>query len=186
MKMEQSVPKRRHIKFRRRGIARKKTYKNQIIGIFCISEWLTVPINPDKLSSTVLANTNTQKQIVFQGPRSAFWRTKVNPIQRPSYLSFSHLNPLNPELNPICYLLALLGAHHFLHVSRIRVKLLTFRLLMSYIYIWHIGFGGLEVACWPLVPKFAGRIFKGEKNPQHAFLRRGSKAVGPMSQICGM
>ena len=32
------------------------------------------------------------------------------------------LNPLNPELNPICYLLALLGAHHFLHVSRIRVK----------------------------------------------------------------
>ena len=46
------------------------------------------------------------------------------------------INPLNPELNPICYLLALLGAHHFLHVSRIRVKLLTFRLLMSYIYIW--------------------------------------------------
>ena len=44
------------------------------------------------------------------------------------------LNPLNPELNPICYLLALLEAHHFLHVSRIRVKLLTFRLLMSYIY----------------------------------------------------
>jgi len=46
------------------------------------------------------------------------------------------INPLNAELNPICYLLALLGAHHFLHVSRIRVKLLTFRLLMSYIYIW--------------------------------------------------
>jgi len=43
-------------------------------------------------------------------------------------------NPLKPELNPICYLLALLGVHHFLHVSRIRVKLLTLRLLMSYIY----------------------------------------------------
>ena len=43
-------------------------------------------------------------------------------------------SPLSPELNPICYLLALLGAHHFLHVSRIRVKLLTFRLLMAYIY----------------------------------------------------
>ena len=43
-------------------------------------------------------------------------------------------NPLNPELNPICYLLALLGAHHFLHVSRIRVKSLTIRRLMSYIY----------------------------------------------------
>ena len=43
-------------------------------------------------------------------------------------------NPLNPELNPICCLLALL-AHHFLHVSRIRVKSLTLRLLMSYIYM---------------------------------------------------
>ena len=43
------------------------------------------------------------------------------------------INPLNAELNPICYLLEVLGAHHFLHVSRIRVKLLTFRLLMSYI-----------------------------------------------------
>ena len=32
------------------------------------------------------------------------------------------LNPLNAELNPICHLLALLGAHHILHVSRIRVK----------------------------------------------------------------
>jgi len=44
------------------------------------------------------------------------------------------INPLNAELNPICYLLALLGAHHFLHVSRIRVKSLTLRPLMSYIY----------------------------------------------------
>jgi len=42
-------------------------------------------------------------------------------------------NTLKPELNPICYLLALL-AHHFLHVSRIRVKSLTIRLLMSYTY----------------------------------------------------
>jgi len=49
------------------------------------------------------------------------------------------------------------------------------------------GFSGLEVACWPLVPNFAGSHevenvgFLGRKNPQHAFLRRGSKAVGPMS-----
>ena len=45
----------------------------------------------------------------------------------------------------------------------------------------------LGVACWPLVPKFAGSNpaeavgFLGRKNPQHAFLLRGSKAVGPMS-----
>jgi len=47
------------------------------------------------------------------------------------------INPLNPELNPICYLLVLLGAHHFFHVSRIRVKSLTLRRLMSYIYMKH-------------------------------------------------
>ena len=49
-------------------------------------------------------------------------------------------NPLNPELNPIYYLLALL-AHHFLHVSRIRVKSLTIKLLMSYIYIYIYIYG---------------------------------------------
>jgi len=54
---------------------------------------------------------------------------QANPVH-----TLKRLNPLNPELNPICYLLALLGAHHFLHVSRIRVKLLTLRRLMSYIY----------------------------------------------------
>jgi hypothetical protein len=39
-----------------------------------------------------------------------------------STLSLS-FNPLNPELNPICHLLAFLGVHHILHVSRIRIKL---------------------------------------------------------------
>ena len=32
------------------------------------------------------------------------------------------LNPLNAELNPIFHLLALLGAHHIFHVSRIMIK----------------------------------------------------------------
>jgi hypothetical protein len=36
-----------------------------------------------------------------------------------TWISF---NPLNAELNPICHLLTLLGAHHILHVSRIRVN----------------------------------------------------------------
>ena len=34
----------------------------------------------------------------------------------------SSFSPLNAQLNPICHLLALLGAHNILHVSRIRVK----------------------------------------------------------------
>ena len=33
------------------------------------------------------------------------------------------LNPLNAELNAICHLLALLGAHHILHLSWIKVNL---------------------------------------------------------------
>ena len=40
-------------------------------------------------------------------------------------LGMSQNNPLtlrNAELNPICHLLALLGAHHILHVGTIRVK----------------------------------------------------------------
>ena len=40
----------------------------------------------------------------------------------------SSVNPLNPELNPICYSLALL-AHHFLHVSRIRVNIFRSRFI---------------------------------------------------------
>jgi len=34
----------------------------------------------------------------------------------------SFFNPLNVELNRICHLLALLGARHILHVSRMWVK----------------------------------------------------------------
>ena len=32
------------------------------------------------------------------------------------------INTLDAKLYPMCHLLALLGAHHILHVSRIRVK----------------------------------------------------------------
>jgi hypothetical protein len=40
-----------------------------------------------------------------------------------SFVPFTTIfNPSNAELNLICHLLALLGAHSILHVSRIRVK----------------------------------------------------------------
>jgi len=42
-------------------------------------------------------------------------RDEVTRVWR--ILHYEELNPLNPELNPICYLLALLGAHHFLHLA---------------------------------------------------------------------
>jgi hypothetical protein len=41
-------------------------------------------------------------------------------------------NPLNAELNPICHMLALLGAHHILHVSRIRVNVGNVLLCITY------------------------------------------------------
>jgi hypothetical protein len=34
----------------------------------------------------------------------------------------NYINPLNIKLNLICHLLALLGAHHILHISRIKVN----------------------------------------------------------------
>ena len=37
------------------------------------------------------------------------------------------ITPLNDELNPISPLLALFGAHHILHVNRIRVHRLLVR-----------------------------------------------------------
>jgi len=52
-------------------------------------------------------------------------------------------------------------------------------------YISLIGFGGLGVAFAGSNPAEAVG-FLGRKIPQHAFLQRGSKAVGPMSWICGM
>jgi hypothetical protein len=35
----------------------------------------------------------------------------------------NEFNPLNAKLNPTCHLPALLGAHHILHISRIRVNM---------------------------------------------------------------
>jgi len=39
-----------------------------------------------------------------------------------AFVNVVNINPLNPEVNPICHLLALLGAHRILHISRIRVN----------------------------------------------------------------
>jgi len=42
------------------------------------------------------------------------------------------LNLLNAELNPICHLLASLGAHHIFHVSELRVNLHRFLFVILY------------------------------------------------------
>jgi hypothetical protein len=60
------------------------------------------------------------------------WSLKFADVQNPDdrwYVSMCYMpvltvwiNPLNTELNPICNILALLGAHPILHVSGLRVK----------------------------------------------------------------
>jgi hypothetical protein len=57
----------------------------------------------------------TNKLMVFSW--SLLPCTRVEPE-----IGVTLLDPLNAELNPICHLLALLGAHHILHISRIRVN----------------------------------------------------------------
>ena len=81
---------------------------------------------------TVLVHKNAGKHVSERD--DTYIGSRLTCFQKINLKRKYCINPLSPELNPICYLLALLGAHHSLHVSRIRVKLLTLRRLMSYIY----------------------------------------------------
>jgi hypothetical protein len=60
--------------------------------------------------------------------------------------------------------------------------------LLTSVLTVHVDLGGLVVSVLATGPNVRGFdsdrgrwIFKGDKNPEHHFLRRGSKAVGPMS-----
>ena len=55
----------------------------------------------------------------FGFPLSVSFHQRSMPI----YVSPTLFNPLNAKLNPIYHLLALLGAHHIFHVSRLRVNI---------------------------------------------------------------
>ena len=60
-----------------------------------------------------------------------------------------NFNLLNDELNPICHLLALLGAHRFFHVSGLRVKT-HFSCYFSIVYYPYILFlPGHQQSCPP-------------------------------------
>jgi len=62
------------------------------------------------------------------GKRRGMYRVLVGkpegkkPLGRSKCSWEDNINLLNAELNPICHLLALLGAHHIFHVSGLRVK----------------------------------------------------------------
>ena len=59
--------------------------------------------------------------------------------------------------------------------------------------VWEMALVVWWLAYWPLEPEFVGPnpaeavgFFGRPENPQYAFLRRGSKIICPMSQLCGM
>ena len=87
-------------------------------------------INTTFLIVMLICHTNDFSKLYINTLKTGSFKLFKRPF--PGFLTI--FNPLNVELKPICYLLALL-AHHFLHISRIRVKSLTLRLLMSYKYI---------------------------------------------------
>jgi hypothetical protein len=61
-----------------------------------------------------LLHSNRMFELLIQ-VRSNTWFSLLSTIK-------CFINPVNAELNPICHLLALVGARHFVDVSRIRVK----------------------------------------------------------------
>jgi hypothetical protein len=58
------------------------------------------------------------------------------------------INPLNAELYPICHFLALLGAHHILHVSWVRVKHKLYDFITGDRDRAVYGVGLRPLACW--------------------------------------
>ena len=114
-----------------------------VLPEFILFTFLKGSSPPQKQKATVAIIDPLCRTIVFGVLSSVCRLNSCTSCQRRNQflqskfsVNLRHLiNPLNPELNPICYFLALL-AHHFLHVSRIRVKSLTLRLQMSYIYIY--------------------------------------------------
>ena len=115
------------------AVSGTSVYVNGLIRTFVLSpSVLSIPIiNTDSWNFTVNGYTQLTSSYLEGAKITSQIVHKFFPVS-----CIVLFNPLKPELNPVCYLLALLGAHHFLHVSRIRVKSLTFRRLMSYIYIW--------------------------------------------------
>ena len=67
-----------------------------------------------------VGSRSAQSKVATDHLCKLFVPNALSALQRRSF----PFNPLNAELNPICHLLALLGAHQILHVSRIRVTYL--------------------------------------------------------------
>ena len=83
------------------------------------------------------------------------------------------LNPSNAEINPLYHLLALLGTHHILHVSRVRIKLLCYSLLVKRI---HYGFLLQQLLSWNSSVNIVTRLVRYEDKAHPVACHEG--AVG--------
>jgi hypothetical protein len=88
---------------------------------------LTMPWSEASLRGILVSWTLESNQsfgaLMYVGPHWVLeWLTAVDETVPSGQISLDvsvkYVNPLNAKLNPIYHLLALLGAHHILHVSR--------------------------------------------------------------------
>ena len=109
------------------------------------------------------------------------------------------VNPFNAELNPICHLLALLGAHHILHVSRVRVNwvvsllvcfmflslILRCILTVYFILIFYILYSLIETVLQDMIDKLIeiGRCYGMEINVDKTKVMRISRQPFPVKIV---
>ena len=106
----------------------------EMLSEFCFLDWFVIStfhiINSKRCVAKRTFDEFPEMTSVEAGDKS-FQFKAVDNVQHsdhagvtPRSLSYAGdvINPLNAELNPISHLPALLGTHHILHVSRIRVK----------------------------------------------------------------
>ena len=99
--------------------------------------------------------------------------------------STRYLNHLNAELNPIWHLLALLGAHHILRVSRIRVKLCFMSPTPNSCHLvdglWTLRIENfLAELIWKRIPKFTRQLGPQNSPKYRTCLLRQATALHPL------
>ena len=90
------------------------------------SKGIGLEVNADKVNCMVMSrDQNAERSHSIKTDNSSFERVEEfrylgAGLTNQNYIQ-EEINPLNAELNTIFHLLALLGAHHILHVSGLRV-----------------------------------------------------------------
>jgi hypothetical protein len=115
--------------------------------ILCICQRFGGTTFPCSIINCLPVNTKTPKKILI--PCVLCIRSDVIQIIRKCF------NPLNAELNHICHLLTLLGAHPIFHISRIRVnmeELVTKRVKILHAYLDFFFCCGAATQRWSSPP----------------------------------